>query len=421
VTRFAALASAAPVAQRNLYFSEVLQDPSDPNSPTNFYITEEGQQPELFTMGQKPSIVVHSGTVEDWVVENRALEDHIFHIHQIHFQVLEINGVATSDPAVRDTVDLPYWSGTGPYPSVKLRMDFRDPNIIGTFVYHCHILQHEDAGMMAEIQVLPAGAASSTTAAVSATSIAPNGSLTVTAKVADAATGSLSPTGLVQFQMNGNNIGDPVSLVNGQATITTAVNGNLGSNNITAFYQGDATYAESISAAVPVSVSAFALSSAGVSAALGSAAIAKVTVNTASNYTAAVQFTCTLPTSLVEAACFVDPNSTIGTGQVSLTVNTTPPHPLSSSAVAPRGWFLAGGGTSLACLILLIAPRRRWKKSAILSLVLLSVGFALLGCGSTAKVDSGSAKGTYSVLVQGVTGSGASQFKSSIQVPVTIQ
>jgi FtsP/CotA-like multicopper oxidase with cupredoxin domain len=36
----------------------------------------------------------------------------------------------------------------GAYPSITVAMDFRDPNIVGTFVYHCHILQHEDAGMM---------------------------------------------------------------------------------------------------------------------------------------------------------------------------------------------------------------------------------------------------------------------------------
>jgi FtsP/CotA-like multicopper oxidase with cupredoxin domain len=35
-------------------------------------------------------------------------------------------------------------------------MDFRDPDIVGTFPYHCHILQHEDGGMMGTIQILPA-------------------------------------------------------------------------------------------------------------------------------------------------------------------------------------------------------------------------------------------------------------------------
>ena len=146
------LANLTPTAHRNLYFSEVLQNPADPNSPTNFYITEEGQTPALFTMGQSPNIVVHAGTVEDWTVENRAGEDHVFHIHQLHFQVIAVDGVAVNDPALRDTYDIPYWSGTGAYHSITVRMDFSDPNIVGTFVYHCHILEHEDGGMMGEIQ-----------------------------------------------------------------------------------------------------------------------------------------------------------------------------------------------------------------------------------------------------------------------------
>ena len=55
-----------------------------------------------------------------------------------------------------DTVSVDYWSGQGAYPSVKLRMDFRDPSIIGTFVYHCHLLDHEDGGMMGTIRIDPA-------------------------------------------------------------------------------------------------------------------------------------------------------------------------------------------------------------------------------------------------------------------------
>jgi FtsP/CotA-like multicopper oxidase with cupredoxin domain len=34
-------------------------------------------------------------------------------------------------------------------------MDFRDPNSVGTFVYHCHLLEHEDGGMMGVIHVEP--------------------------------------------------------------------------------------------------------------------------------------------------------------------------------------------------------------------------------------------------------------------------
>ena len=103
----------------------------------------------------QPNISVPLGPGEDWVVENRAQEAHAFHIHQIHFQVLERDGVPVRDPELRDTIDIPYWPGHGPYPSVKLRMDFRDPDIVGTFVYHCHILGHEDGGMMGTIEVTP--------------------------------------------------------------------------------------------------------------------------------------------------------------------------------------------------------------------------------------------------------------------------
>jgi FtsP/CotA-like multicopper oxidase with cupredoxin domain len=154
--RFQGLATAAVTTRRKLYFSEVLSDPSNPASPTNFYITVDGATPTLFSAGNPPAIVTTQGSVEDWVIENRALENHEFHFHQIHFLLTERNGVpvAPEDRQFLDMVETPYWSGTGPYPSVKVRMDFRGPDV-GDFVYHCHILGHEDNGMMAVIRVLP--------------------------------------------------------------------------------------------------------------------------------------------------------------------------------------------------------------------------------------------------------------------------
>jgi len=153
--RFAGLFEARATTSRKLYFSEVLSDPNDPNSPTNFYITVDGQKPTLFDPNNPPAIVTTQGAVEDWTIENRAQELHEFHIHQIHFLVLAVNGVPLPDPQFQDTVQVPYWSGKGPYPSVKVRMDFRGPTV-GDFVYHCHILGHEDGGMMAIIRVKPA-------------------------------------------------------------------------------------------------------------------------------------------------------------------------------------------------------------------------------------------------------------------------
>ena len=145
------------VHERRLYFSEEPEDPANPNSPTKFYVTVEGQTAKQFDMKDvAPNIVVQQGDVEEWTIENRTQELHAFHIHQIHFQLLEWNGVPLEEPFLRDTINVPYWDGhSAEYPSVKLKMDFRDPRIVGTFVYHCHLLEHEDGGMMGTVRVDP--------------------------------------------------------------------------------------------------------------------------------------------------------------------------------------------------------------------------------------------------------------------------
>lgn len=67
------------------------------------------------------------------------------------------DGVPINEPFLRDTINVPFHSAADlEYPSVRLRMDFRDPNTVGTFVYHCHLLEHEDGGMMGLIRVEPA-------------------------------------------------------------------------------------------------------------------------------------------------------------------------------------------------------------------------------------------------------------------------
>jgi FtsP/CotA-like multicopper oxidase with cupredoxin domain len=153
------LGDAKPVGERKLYFSEKAQDPNDPASPTIFYITVDGQTPAPFDpSAPDPNITVRQGDVEDWIVENRTHEVHAFHIHQTHFILLEWNGVPVDEPFLRDTINVTYWDGRSrQYPSVKLRMDFRDPDIVGTFLYHCHLLEHEDGGMMGTIRALPPG------------------------------------------------------------------------------------------------------------------------------------------------------------------------------------------------------------------------------------------------------------------------
>jgi FtsP/CotA-like multicopper oxidase with cupredoxin domain len=150
--KYAGLKDAPPTAQRKLYFSEEF---GGTNGPIQFYITVDGQKQQVFNPNEKPAITTKVGAVEDWTIENHALETHAFHIHQIHFMMLEVDGKPVPNQDMRDTIEIPYWSGTGPYHSVKVRMDFRDPTTAGTFVFHCHILLHEDLGMMHKILVEP--------------------------------------------------------------------------------------------------------------------------------------------------------------------------------------------------------------------------------------------------------------------------
>lgn len=94
-------------------------------------------------------------TVEEWTVTNSTQEAHVFHIHQTDFVVEAINGAAPPETSrglavYQDTVNVPPATPEGKPGSVTLLIPFE---IQGTFVYHCHLLGHEDDGMMASICV----------------------------------------------------------------------------------------------------------------------------------------------------------------------------------------------------------------------------------------------------------------------------
>jgi FtsP/CotA-like multicopper oxidase with cupredoxin domain len=148
------LGDVKPVRTRKLFFSE---DKADLAGGQKFYLTVDGQTPTAFDPSSTtPNIVVRQGDVEDWIIENRSSELHAFHIHQIHFQVVEWLGLTVNESFLRDTINVPFYdSSMSHYPSIKVRMDFRDPTAVGTFVYHCHLLDHEDGGMMGLIRVEP--------------------------------------------------------------------------------------------------------------------------------------------------------------------------------------------------------------------------------------------------------------------------
>jgi FtsP/CotA-like multicopper oxidase with cupredoxin domain len=166
-TRFVDTTSPRPKATPDhwMYFSQ---------NDSEFFITEDASTAKAraapveaaFSMRSGPSIYVPNGSEQEWKIENRATEAHAFHMHQIRFRVLKrypTNLTTTSaekldEFTLRDTVDLPAYSGTGTPPSVTIRVYFNEPDIRGNFMYHCHILEHEDKGMMGIVQVVDPGA-----------------------------------------------------------------------------------------------------------------------------------------------------------------------------------------------------------------------------------------------------------------------
>jgi FtsP/CotA-like multicopper oxidase with cupredoxin domain len=107
----------------------------------SFYINGE-----KFSMDSDPMLTVRIGSLHHWRVVNNTHELHPFHIHQVHFLAYSVNGIRQDVPEWLDTVNVPYNNGT-----VDLIMDFTDPIIRGMSVFHCHLLSHEDKGMMAKI------------------------------------------------------------------------------------------------------------------------------------------------------------------------------------------------------------------------------------------------------------------------------
>ncbi len=83
---------------------------------------------------------VKLGATEIWQIENIVGMDHPFHLHGFRFQVLDRNGVPETDRRWKDTVNVPK------HETVRLIVKFDD--FPGKWMYHCHILDHEDHGMM---------------------------------------------------------------------------------------------------------------------------------------------------------------------------------------------------------------------------------------------------------------------------------
>jgi FtsP/CotA-like multicopper oxidase with cupredoxin domain len=105
-----------------------------------FYINNDKFAPDA-----APMVRAKVGSYQHWRIVNATKELHPMHIHQVHFLPYAENDKPIADPLWLDTVNVPYEG------SVDVIMDFTDPVIRGMSVFHCHLLNHEDKGMMAKI------------------------------------------------------------------------------------------------------------------------------------------------------------------------------------------------------------------------------------------------------------------------------
>ena len=105
-----------------------------------FYINGSKYHPE-----DSPMTTAKVGSFVHWRVVNDTSEVHPFHIHQVHFLTYAENGNPIDHPIWLDTVNVPVGA------SLDLVMDFTAPMIRGLSVFHCHLLKHEDKGMMAKV------------------------------------------------------------------------------------------------------------------------------------------------------------------------------------------------------------------------------------------------------------------------------
>jgi len=91
----------------------------------------------------KPVMV---GELQVWEVSNSSLMDHPFHLHGFFFQVMEENGKVPEYKAWKDTYNLK--------PRSTIKIAWMPDNRPGKWMYHCHIIEHHAAGMMANFEVI---------------------------------------------------------------------------------------------------------------------------------------------------------------------------------------------------------------------------------------------------------------------------
>ncbi|MFZ0661702.1 MAG: Ig-like domain repeat protein [Acidobacteriaceae bacterium] len=265
--------------------------------------------------------------------------------------------------------------------------------------------------------------ATTTTLTTSAMSVVGGTSVTFTASVSSSVT-SPAPTGTVQFYDGSTPLGSAVTLTGGSASYsTTSLSG--GTHSITAVYSGDTNFASSTSAAITENIEdvTAVLGSSSASVAPGGSVTETLTLTSLGGLNGATTFECSgLPTG---ASCSFNPSSVTGSGSTTLTIATTG----STSALAPEGGWLPGGGAALAGILLIVLPGRRRTWARMLGVLALCFVLSTTGCGGGSGMSSGGGggtgssgtpAGTYTITVTATTGSGASAISSTVTFQLTV-
>jgi FtsP/CotA-like multicopper oxidase with cupredoxin domain len=187
-TQYTHILDTPPSVRRTFAFTEyshaftvqksqwIIGPPKNPNQNViDFYLTmidsSDGQGKPValkpFDLNlQPPDVVVHlrgkESITEDWLLQNYALEVHNLHVHQMHFRDITAGDTDGVRAPLLDTVNIPPASRASNGQGVdvpmtpgfaRIRLKFTRA-MIGEFVFHCHLLDHEDNGMMKKVQVV---------------------------------------------------------------------------------------------------------------------------------------------------------------------------------------------------------------------------------------------------------------------------
>lgn len=146
------LTEPAPLPSALLPYKDLRNDPVAAKRTVEFKGNTFVAPVEFFLDGKpfdpdRDDATITVGTTEEWTLKNDDFMQHPFHIHVNPFQVIAINGRPVADPIWWDTFPLPQKG------EITIRMHPR-PDVTGRTVYHCHILPHEDNGMMSAVSLV---------------------------------------------------------------------------------------------------------------------------------------------------------------------------------------------------------------------------------------------------------------------------